>query len=337
MQAPEPGTQCEIPPARSQSTVQRFIRECVRWRPLRSLWDLEGVPLKELARRTWNSTWADNIFGSAAELGYWFLFALFPTLVSASSIIGLAVRHGAEDYGQLLRFAAFFLPPSAYGFVYQTFNEITAASNGSKLTFGLLATLWAASSGFSAIQDAMNAAYKIKESRPYWKARAAAFLIGTLLSLMLTAMLGVLLATDFYGKLALLHIWHRHLAESTVILLRAAGWTIATAVLSLIFAVIYYWAPDLKQRRWRWLTPGAAVGMVGWLAVSAGLRVYLHFFNTYTATYGSLGAVIVMLTWFYLSGLMLLLGGEVNSEIEAAATERRLRAQNAIPQSSQAA
>ena len=101
-------------------------------------------------------------------------------------------------------------------------------------------------------------------------------------------------------------------------------------VLSLIFAVIYYWAPDLKQRRWRWLTPGSAVGMVGWLAVSGGLRVYLHFFDTYTMTYGSLGAVIVMLTWFYLSGLMLLLGGEVNSEIEAAAAERRLRAQGAI-------
>jgi len=330
MPAPEPGTTPAIPPASTESAVERFVRECIRWRPISSLWDLEGLSLRELARRTWNSTWNDNIFGSAAELGYWFLFALFPTLVSASSIIGLAVRHGAEDYGHLLRFAAFFLPPSAYGLVYQTFTEITAASNGSKLTFGLLATLWAASSGFSGIQDAMNAAYKIKESRPYWKARGAAVLIGTLLSLMLTGMLAVLLATDFYGKLALLHIWHRHLAESAVILLRAAGWTVATIVLSLIFAVIYYWAPDLKHRRWRWLTPGAAVGMVGWLAASLGLRLYLHFYNNYTATYGSLGAVIVMLTWFYLSGLMLLLGGEVNSEIEAAATERKLRAQDVI-------
>jgi membrane protein len=288
------------------------------------------VPLPELARRIWRSTWNDDLFGSAAQMGYWFLFALFPTLVSASAILGLFARHAAENYDRLLRSAAFFLPPSAYGFVYQTFNEITAASNGSKLTFGLVAALWAASSGFSGIQDAMNAAYKIKESRPYWKARGAAFLIGTLLSLMLTAMLSILLATDFCGKLALLHIWHRPLAESAVIVVRTAGWTIATAVLSLIFAVIYYWAPDLKQRRWRWLTPGAAVGMVGWLAASAGLRLYLHFFDTYTATYGSLGAVIVMLTWFYLSGLMLLLGGEVNSEIEAAAAERTLRSQDIV-------
>ncbi|HXE09348.1 MAG TPA: YihY/virulence factor BrkB family protein [Acidobacteriaceae bacterium] len=311
-----------------QAAWQRWVYERMRWRPLRSLWNLEGISIRELARRTWRSTWNDDLFGSAAEMGYWFLFALFPTLVSASSMVGIFARRAAENYDHLLRFAALVLPPSAYGFVYETYNEITAASSGSKVTFGLIVALWAASSGFSAIQDAMNAAYKIKESRPYWKARGAAFLIGTLLSLMLTAMLGVLLATDFFGRVVWLHFWHHTLAQSIIIVIRAVGWTIATVILSLIFAVIYYWAPDLKQRRWRWLTPGSAVGMVGWLLASAGLRVYLHFFNNYTETYGSLGAVIVMLTWFYLSGLMLLLGGEVNSEIEAAATERRLRAEN---------
>ena len=88
--------------------------------------------------------------------------------------------------------------------------------------------------------------------------------------------------------------------------------------------MIYYWAPDLKKRQWRWLTPGSAIGIVGWVLASLGLRVYLHFFNSYTTTYGSLGAVIILMTWFYLSGFMLLLGGEVNSEIEAAAAEKRL-------------
>jgi membrane protein len=330
MPEPAPGAQCEVQPPGSNSAVQRLIRECVRWRPLRSLWNLEGIPLGELALRIWRSTWNDDLFASAAQMGYWFLFALFPTLVSASSLLGLVMHHGQQNYDRLLRFAAFFLPPSAYGFVYQTFNEIIAGSNGRKLTFGLIVALWAASAGFSAMQDAMNAVYKIKESRPYWKARGAAFLIGTLLSLMLTAMLGILLATDFCARLVWLHIWHRHLAGPIAIIVRIVGWFLATAMLSLIFAVIYYWAPDLKQRHWRWLTPGAAVGMAGWLVASAGLRLYLHFFNTYTATYGSLGAVIVMLTWFYLSGLMLLLGGEVNSEIEAASTERRLHMQDVI-------
>jgi membrane protein len=88
--------------------------------------------------------------------------------------------------------------------------------------------------------------------------------------------------------------------------------------------VIYYWAPDLKTRRWHWLTPGGAVGIAGWLLASLGLRAYLHFFDNFSVTYGSLGAVIVLLTWFYITGFMLLLGAEINSEIEAAAAEKQI-------------
>jgi membrane protein len=105
---------------------------------------------------------------------------------------------------------------------------------------------------------------------------------------------------------------------------RASGWIVATALLALAFAVIYYWAPDLKTRRWHWLTPGGAIGIVGWLVASLGLRVYLHYFDSYSVAYGSLGAVIILLTWFYITGLMLLLGAEINSEIEAEAAERRI-------------
>jgi membrane protein len=268
----------------------------------------------------------DNLFGGAAELGYWFLFALFPTLVSASAIIGLAARQASENYDRLLHYMSLVIPPSAYGIVLQTFNQITTGSNGRKLTFGLAAAMWAASAGFSAIQDSMNAVYKVKETRPYWKVRGAAVLISTLLSLLITAILSSLLAADFFARLASLHIYHRVLAVAAVVSIRALGWIVATGLLALLFAIIYYWAPDVEQRKWRWLTPGAAIGMVGWAVASIGLRVYLHFFNSYTRTYGSLGAVIILLTWFYLSGLMLLLGGEVNSEIEAAATERTLAA-----------
>jgi len=105
---------------------------------------------------------------------------------------------------------------------------------------------------------------------------------------------------------------------------RVLGWIMAAALLDLSFAVIYYWAPDSKKRRWHWLTPGGALGLLGWLLASLGLRVYLHYFNTYSVTYGSLGAVIILLTWFYITGLMLLLGAEINSEIEAASAEMRL-------------
>jgi membrane protein len=313
--------------AKPPDAFQQLIYDCISWRPLRSLWDLQGVPIRVLARRTWQSAWNNNLFGSAAELGYWFLFALFPTLVSASSIVGLAARQASANYDRLLHYMALVIPPSAYGIVYQTFNQITANSNGRKVTFGLAAALWAASVGFSGIQDSMNAVYKIKETRPYWKARGAAVIISTLLSLLITAILAMLLASDYFARIARLHIAHHAVADPTVLLIRVLGWTIATALLALLFALIYYWAPDVKQRQWRWLTPGGAIGIIGWLLASLGLRVYLHFFNSYSAIYGSLGAVIILLTWFYLSGLMLLIGAEVNSQIEAAATEKRLSTQ----------
>ena len=311
-------------PAEPLDPFQQMIRDCVSWRPLRSLWDLQGVPVRVIARRTWNALLNDNIFGSAAELGYWFLFALFPTLVSASAIIGLHARHAADDYDRLLHYMALVVPPSAFNIVLVTFNQITASSSGRKVTLGFAVALWAASAGFSAIQGSMNSVYRVKETRPYWKVRGAAVLISTLLSLLLTAILASLLAADVLAHAASLHIFHHAISDPVVVVIRIVGWIVALALLSLLFAVIYYWAPDVKHRQWRWLTPGSAIGIVGWALASVGLRIYLHFFNSYTAVYGSLGAVIILLTWFYLSGLMLLIGGAVNSEIEAAAAEQRL-------------
>jgi membrane protein len=104
------------------------------------------------------------------------------------------------------------------------------------------------------------------------------------------------------------------------------SWIFAAILLLLFYEVIYYFAPDVKASHWHWLTPGGAIGILGWLAASVGLRMYVHLFNNFSVTYGSLGAVIILLTWFYLTGLMLLLGAEINSEIEAAAAARRLLA-----------
>lgn len=310
-------------PDKTPPYLERSVWNRVSWKPLRSLWDLQGIPARVVAKRVWCSTWNDNVFGSAAELGYWFLFALFPTLVSASSMIGIALRHGTQSYDRMLHYMSILIPPSAYTIVFQTFNEIAAHSTKRKLTFGLAAALWAASAGFSAIQDSMNLVYKVKETRPYWKVRGSAVLISTALSMLISAILGCLLGADFFARLAAAHVWHRA-ALATAIVVRLAGWTIAAGLLAFLFAIIYYFAPDVKTHKWRWLTPGAAIGMAGWLLASFGLRLYLHFFNNYSATYGSLGAVIILLTWFYISGVMLLLGGEVNSEIEAAVAEKKV-------------
>jgi membrane protein len=265
---------------------------------------------------------SDRIFGHAAELGFYFLFALFPTLLSASSILGLAARSAYKVYDQLLHYLALVIPTAALGTVLNTFNETTAAATSGKLTFGLIAAIWSASVGISAIQDTLNVVYKIRESRSYFKARLYAIGLTVVLTVIVSFCLGSMLGGDFVAAMARHRIPDQAIALVAVISVRFVGWALATALLALSFAVIYYWAPDFKKRCWHWLTPGGAIGIVGWLIASLGLRVYLHFFNSYSVTYGSLGAVIILLTWFYITGLMLLLGAEINSEIEAAAAER---------------
>ena len=108
-------------------------------------------------------------------------------------------------------------------------------------------------------------------------------------------------------------------------LLRVLAWVLASLLMVLSFEVMYYLCPDVPNRKWRWFTPGALIGLLGWVAGSLCLRVYLHYFNSYSVTYGSLGAVIILLLWFYVTGVMILLGGEVNSEIEHAVAEKQLK------------
>jgi membrane protein len=291
---------------------------------LRSLWDLQGVPVWVVAARTWKSMFADRIFGRAAELGFYFLFALFPTLFSASSILGLVARSAHQFYDRLLDYLALIIPTAALGAVLHTFNETAAASSSGKLTFGLVAAIWSASVGISAVQDTLNDVYKVEDSRSYFFARICAIALTIVLTVIATGGLASLLAGDFLAALAHRSIHQDLLANVAAITLRVIGWLAATALLTLAFAVVYYWAPNVKARCWHWLSPGGAIGILGWLVCSLGLRVYLHYFPSYSITYGSLGAVIILLMWFYITGLMLLLGAEINSEIEGAAADKRL-------------
>lgn len=302
--------------------------------PLRSAWNLRQVPLPIIVQGTWRSMLADRVFDRAAALGFYFLFALFPTLFCASSILGLAARSASQFYDHLLQYLALVIPRAALGEVLNTFNETTAASSSGKITFGLVAAVWSASVGVSAIQDALNGVFRVKESRSYVMARMQAIALTIVLIAIFTVALSSMLGGDFFAALSYRRVHPGWMAEIAAESSRITGWVLTAVLLTLFFAVIYYWAPDLKtQRRWRWLTPGGVFGIVGWLLASLGLRVYLHFFNTYSITYGSLGAVIILLTWFYISGLMLLVGAEVNQEIEYAAALRESAAARSEPAS----
>jgi membrane protein len=284
---------------------------------------LQGVHFRVVAVRTWRALLADRLFGHAAELGFYFLFALFPTLFSASSVLGLAARSADRIYDRLLDYLALVMPTAALGTILETFNETTAAATPGKVTFGLIATVWSASVGISAIQDTLNVVYKIQDTRSYFVARIYAIGLTILLTVIVSFALASLLGGDVVAGIAKYRIHDSILATAAAATARLIGWAGAAILLTVSFAVIYYWAPDFRRRTWQWLSPGGSIGILGWLIASLGLRVYLHYFNSYSVIYGSLGAVIILLTWFYTTGLMLLLGAEINSEIEAAAAEVR--------------
>lgn len=298
---------------------------------MESLWNLQGVPLRLVATRTWKALIEDKVFGHAAELGFYFLFALFPTLLCASSLLGLAARSAYKFYDKLLDYMAVVIPTQALGTVLNTFNETTAAATSGKVTFGLIAAIWSASVGISAIQDTLNAVYKIDDSRSYIVARLQAIGLTILLIVVVTLGLASMLLGDYFARLAEHRVGEMVMRYAAIAAVRLASWFVASGLLALTFAVIYYWAPDLKTRRWHWLSPGGAMGIMGWVLASLGFRVYLHFSDSYTVTYGSMGAVIILLMWFYITGLMLLVGAEINSQIEAAAAERILTERVAAP------
>jgi membrane protein len=208
------------------------------------------------------------------------------------------------------------VPVSASDLINTTVDEISQKSSGGKLSFGLLTSLWFASSGMGAIIEGLNVAYDVKETRAWWRR--------TLLAILLTIALAVLIITAlalmFYGSRIAGGIANRYgfgaaFTEAWTVL----RWLFVLVFVFLAFQSIYYFAPDLHEQQLRWLTPGAAAGVILWLLVSFLFGSYLNFYNNYSVVYGSLGAVIILLLWFYLTGVTILIGGEVNALIEQAA------------------
>jgi membrane protein len=283
-----------------------------------SLWRLGGLSWRELFRRVWCDIYAGDLFTRAAALSYYFLLALFPLLIFLTSMLGYFAEAGTELRANMLRYLGSVAPRSASQLVRATVQEITEGATGGKLSFGLLAALWFASFGMGAIGDTLNGAYGVRESRPIWRLR--------LISLGLTAALAALTIT----ALALV-LYGGEIGEGLAARYRLGGafeaawdviqWPIVLGFVLFAFALIYYYAPDLRHNKWYWITPGSLAGVVLWLFVSFGFRLYLEYFDRYSVTYGSLGAVIILLLWFYLTGAAILVGGKVNAEIEHAAAE----------------
>lgn len=284
-----------------------------------SLWKFGGLGWRGLAKRVWAEVQADNVFGRAAELSYYFLLALFPFLIFLTSIIGLVLGSGTGTRHVLFDYLGRIMPPSAFQLISTTMYEITESTGGGKLSFGILAALWAASNGLGAITESLNTAYDLEETRPWWKQRLTAMGLTIALSIFI---IGALILVVAGGRIAEWLAAHFGFGPVFPLAWKIIQWPAVLACMTFAFALIYYVAPDFRKQSWRWLTPGSVIGVGLWLLVSLGFRVYLHYFNSYNATYGSLGAVIILMLWLYFTGVAVLIGGEVNSEIEHAAAKQ---------------
>ncbi|HVG20406.1 MAG TPA: YihY/virulence factor BrkB family protein [Blastocatellia bacterium] len=283
-----------------------------------SIWKLGGLRPLELGRRIWLDLYEGDLFTRAAALSYYFLLALFPLLLFLMTMLGYFAEAGSELRANLLRYLGRIMPRSASQLIYVTIDEISKEADGGKLSFGLLAALWFASYGMGAISETLNSAYGVRESRSWWRVRLSALGLTVALAVLIISALTLVLYGGEIGEgIADRFGFGETFTFAWVIL----QWPIVLAFVLFAFALIYYFAPDLHHQKWYWITPGSIAGVTLWLLVSFCFRVYLRYFDRYSVTYGSLGAVIILMLWFYLTGAAILAGGKVNAEIENAAAK----------------
>lgn len=255
------------------------------------------------------------MLGLASDLAFNFLFALFPLILLMVTLFGLFASRSVELQADLLSYFGDFLPPAAFELLKTTAAQLTANASGGKLTFGIVFVLWFASGGVSSMISSLNLAYRIRETRSWFKVRMISLGLTLLISiLLLAALLIVLVSGHFVDWLGM----ELDFQPTVMLVWKIIQWPAAIVFVLLSYSVIYCFGPDLKEGRWHWITPGSATGALIWLLASFGFRIYLHYFNTYSTEYGSLGGVMILLVWLYVAGFAFLVGGEINAEIERA-------------------
>jgi membrane protein len=292
-------------------------KSATRRSPTNNLWKLGGLTLSELARRLWRESQEDELFGRAAQLSYYALLALFPALIFLTALMGL---FSVQNYmPELMNYLRNVLPADALSMVKRFLDQIAEGSGAHVLSLGALGALWASSSGVTAIMDALNVVYDVQEdSRPFWRTRLTAIL----LTLALAGFVILALTLVLYGSR--IGSWIADfvgLGEAFAWAWNVFQWPVIIGLMLLVVDVVYYVCPDIKQE-WRWITPGAVVAVFMWVIVSLGFKAYVDNFGDYNKVYGSIAGVIVLMLWLYWSGMMLLLGGEINAAIEQLARER---------------
>jgi membrane protein len=265
-------------------------------------------------KRTVREFREDNLTDWAAALTYYTVLSIFPALIALIAILGLAGQN-PQTTNALLRIIGDIGPSSAVQTFKGPIQSLVTNKSGAGilLVLGLATALWSASSYVGAFMRASNAIYEREEGRPFWKLRPTQLLV-TLVMVLLVALVGI--AVVVTGPLAKAIAGPIGLGHVAVTIWDIAKWPVLLLVVMLMLAVLYYWAPNVKPPKFRWITPGSVVAVGIWILASGAFAVYVANFGSYSKTYGSLGGVVIGLVWLWISNIAVLLGQELNAELE---------------------
>ncbi len=275
-----------------------------------SPFEIRWTGWKDILWRTYGGINDDRLLANAAGVVFYGLLAIFPAITALVSLYGLFADPAAIDGN--LRNLALMLPQGSFEVIQDQVARVVSKGNtelGATFLLSLLFSIWSANAGVKAIIDALNVAYEERERRSFIKLNlvSLAFTSGGLVALLL--MVGAVVAFP-------LALDHLGLGPESKLIAALARWPLLFLVLILALAVLYRFGPSREAARWQWLSVGAVIAAVLWIAGSAVLSLYLSNFANYSATYGSLGAAIGLMMWMWMSAIVVLLGAELNSEIE---------------------
>jgi membrane protein len=265
------------------------------------------MPFTDFARNLYCRFEDDDVPAMGAQLTYYLILSFFPFLILVFAVLSfsdITMRDALDNIGRVL-------PQLSNATIVDAYSEIQKSRSGSILSIGLLATLWSASNGVSAIIKALNKAYDEEENRPFWKVRLISFIFTIILAVMIFLSLVLLI----FGKLIGETIYKfTQLPGNFEVLWGFAQYVIPLVTMVAAFVLLYKYTPNLRLR-FREAVPGAIFATTGWVITSVLFSFYVNNFGNYTKTYGSIGGIIVLLTWLYLSSILIVLGGEINATL----------------------
>jgi membrane protein len=248
----------------------------------------------ELVKRTIKETMADDALGLAAQLAYYFFLALFPAILALLALASFFPIHNFTD--QVTTSLGRFAPPEMLNLIREQLTNLSGSADAGILSIGFLGALWSSSSALVGLIGALNRAYDIEESRPWWRVRITAILLTVGLALFIVTAFTLVVAGPELGEAVAARIG---MGPAFTWTWKIVQWPIVFALVATAVGLVYYFAPDADQE-WVWVSPGAVAATILWLIGSLAFRFYIMNFGSYQQTYGLVGSVIVLMLWFYL-------------------------------------